>query len=67
MREGILCNECYKPLTEIEIATYSIQWQFSGDMYCTQHEDRPQFVRKGEKLKKGGQKWQDSVETSAWS
>ena len=30
----ILCNNCYKPLTKEELKDYSIQWQYSGDMYC---------------------------------
>ena len=47
----ICCNEWYEPLTKIEKDTYSIVWQFSGDMYCTKHENRPQFVEKRKNTK----------------
>jgi len=47
----IYCNECYKLLTKIEKDTYSLQWQFSGDMYCSKHEERKQFVEKRKELK----------------
>jgi len=50
MRKGILCNQCYKPLTKKEASVYPLQWQYSGDMYCKKHEDREQF-----ELKKSGQ------------
>ena len=46
MRKGILCNECYKPLTKKEASVYPLQWQYSGDMYCRKHEDREQFKTK---------------------
>lgn len=45
MRKGILCNECYKPLTKKEISRYPIMWQYSGDMYCDKHETRESFKR----------------------
>lgn len=40
---GILCNQCYKELTEKELSVYPLQWRYSGDMYCYQHETREQF------------------------
>jgi hypothetical protein len=30
----ILCNDCYKKLSKKELEVYSLQWQYSGDMYC---------------------------------
>lgn len=39
----LCCNECCNPLTDNELAVYPLQWQHSGDMYCTQHETREQF------------------------
>jgi len=33
-RKEILCNNCYEPLSEEELKDYSLQWQYSGDMYC---------------------------------
>lgn len=30
----ILCNNCYRTLTERELKAYSLQWQYSSDMYC---------------------------------
>lgn len=33
-RRTILCNNCYTPLTKEELKDYTIQWQYSGDMYC---------------------------------
>ena len=35
-----LCNQCYKPLKEHELKHYSVQWQYSGDMYCDKCENR---------------------------
>lgn len=43
---GILCNHCYRELTEKEVSVYPLQWQYSGDMYCTKHETRQQFKQK---------------------
>jgi len=33
-REGVVCNNCYEPLTEEELKDYDVLWQYSGDMYC---------------------------------
>lgn len=42
MRKRIIfCNECHKPLTPKELKDYPIQWQYSGDMYCSRHKKRP--------------------------
>ena len=36
----IYCNQCYKPLTRKEKGEYSIQWQYSGDMYCKKDKEQ---------------------------
>lgn len=41
----ILCNNCYKKLTKKELEVYSIQWQYSGDMYCMSCRDCPDDCR----------------------
>jgi hypothetical protein len=36
---NVVCNECYEPLTQEEVSAYPLQWQYSGDMYCTGCQD----------------------------
>jgi hypothetical protein len=48
----IVCNDCYKRLNKSELAVYPLQWQHSGDMYCSKHETRKQF-RQATKYVKG--------------
>ena len=40
-----LCNQCYEPLSEEEVSQYPLQWQSSGDMYCSEHRDCPDDCR----------------------
>lgn len=41
----ILCNNCYKQLCKQELSVYSLQWQFSGDMYCNKCRTCPDDCR----------------------
>jgi len=50
----ILCNECYKPLTDYELQDYPILWRFSGDMYCSKHKKRAWEVHKHKRRIKVG-------------
>lgn len=42
----IYCNKCYRPLTEKESNHYSIEHQFSGEMYCDEHRIDEEFIAK---------------------
>jgi hypothetical protein len=41
----LCCTECEEPLSEEEVSVYSLQWQWSGDMYCSEHRDCPDDCR----------------------
>ena len=45
MTRSILCNSCYKKLNKTELLAYSLQWQFSGDMYCMKCRECPDDCR----------------------
>ena len=46
MTRSILCNNCYKKLNKTELLAYSLQWQFSGDMYCMKCRECPDDCRR---------------------
>ena len=46
----VFCNQCYTELTGRELSVYSLQWQYSGDMYCLKCRGEAEMSDRGRKL-----------------